>query len=108
MEHGGLRTGAGRKRGFSALKAEEARRIFAEKVAAEIEPLVDALIYKAKEGNIHAAHELFNRAWGKAPQLVSNAPEPITGVKVTIVDPEGRKIEGLNTPKPVESPLSSF
>lgn len=70
MAHGGKRAGAGRKQGFPAIKAEEARRVFAERVAAEIEPIADALIAKAKKGDVRAAMELFNRAWGRPLQTV--------------------------------------
>lgn len=65
---GGYRQGAGRKQGFAAKNAEEARRLLSERVAQEIGPLCDALIKKAKSGDIRAIHELFDRAWGKAPQ----------------------------------------
>lgn len=37
---GGKRTGSGRKKGFAAKSAEEARRLFAERVALEIGPLL--------------------------------------------------------------------
>lgn len=65
---GGFRQGAGRKKGFAAKTAEEARRLLAQRVAAEIGPLIDILIAKAKKGDIRALHELFDRAWGRAPQ----------------------------------------
>ena len=65
---GGQRIGAGRRKGFAAKSAEEARRLLSERVAAEIGPICDALISKAKEGNIPAIKELFDRAWGRAPQ----------------------------------------
>ncbi|MSU74863.1 hypothetical protein EXS57_03775 [Candidatus Kaiserbacteria bacterium] len=73
---GGYRAGAGRKRGFAAKLAEEARTIFAERVAQEIGPLSDVLISKAKAGDIRALHELLDRAWGRAPQ----------GIEMTMVE----------------------
>lgn len=69
--HGGKRSGAGRKKGISARNAEEARRILSQMVMREIEPIGKALIKKAKLGDIHAARELFDRAFGKAPQSIN-------------------------------------
>lgn len=65
---GGYRQGAGRKQGFAAKSAEEARRILSEMVMSEIKPIGKALIAKAKKGDVMAVRELFDRAWGKAPQ----------------------------------------
>jgi len=66
--HGGYRQGAGRKQGFAAKSAEEARRLFAERVAQEIGSIVDILVSKAKQGDLKAIRELLDRAWGR-PQL---------------------------------------
>lgn len=65
---GGKREGAGRKQGFAAKTAEEARKLLSERVAQEIGPITDILIKLAKQGNIKAIHELLDRAWGRAPQ----------------------------------------
>ncbi len=65
---GGKRIGAGRKQGFAAKNAEEARRILSEMVMNEIEPIGKALIAKAKNGDVAATRELLDRAFGKAPQ----------------------------------------
>ncbi|MCX6788223.1 MAG: hypothetical protein NT108_03630 [Candidatus Kaiserbacteria bacterium] len=67
---GGYRAGAGRKRGFAAKLAEDARILLSERVAQEIGPISDALISKAKNGDIRAVHELFDRAWGRARQAI--------------------------------------
>ena len=63
---GGYRPGAGRKKGFSAIEAEEARAYIAERVSASLEPIIDGLIDRATKGDIHATKELFDRAWGRA------------------------------------------
>lgn len=68
---GGYRNGAGRKKGFSAKSAEEARRILSEMVMREINPIGEALITKAKNGEIPAIKELFDRTWGRAPQSIN-------------------------------------
>ena len=65
---GGKRIGAGRKRGFAAKNAEESRRVLSEMVMRDIESIGKALITKAKKGDVMAVRELFDRAFGKAPQ----------------------------------------
>ncbi len=68
---GGYRAGAGRKRGFAAKNAEEARKLLSERVTQEIGPISEALISQAKKGDIRAIKELFDRAWGRAPQATA-------------------------------------
>lgn len=65
MARGGKRPGAGRKKGYAAKSAEEARKVFAELISKEIEPIVKALIKKAKKGDIRATSLLLDRAFGK-------------------------------------------
>jgi hypothetical protein len=65
MARGGKRPGAGRKKGYAAKNAEEARKFIAERVSKEMGPIVNALIKKAKQGDIRAAKELFDRAYGR-------------------------------------------
>lgn len=65
---GGYRPGAGRKKGFAARSSEDARRVFAGMLMAEIKPIAEALITKAKSGDVSAAKELFDRSWGKPIQ----------------------------------------
>lgn len=65
---GGYRQGAGRKQGFAAKNAEEVRKVLSEMVMHDIEPIGRALITKAKKGDVIAVRELFDRAFGKAPQ----------------------------------------
>lgn len=68
--HGGSRTGAGRKAGFAAKNAEEARRYLSERVAMEMASLTDALLKKALEGDMRAMQILMDRAWGKPRQEI--------------------------------------
>ena len=82
MIHGGKRSGAGRKRGFAAIRAEEARKYISEQVANSLESIMRALIKKARAGDIRAAKELFDRAWGRSVESVRmeggiNLPIPI-------------------------------
>lgn len=92
MAHGGKRSGSGRKKGFSAIKAEGARAYFAERVGASLEPIIDALVAKAVAGDIRAAQTLFERAYGRP-----HAPEgePSQQVEVTVIKYAERK-QGLS------------
>jgi len=86
---GGHRPNAGRKQGFSAKNAEEARKLLSERLAQEIEPIADVLVSKAKEGDIRAIKELFDRAWGRPPQALqintddTNLPIPIAKLNIS-------------------------
>ncbi len=76
---GGYREGAGRKLGFAAKNAEEARRVLSDMVIRDIQPIGEALITKAKNGDVTATKELFDRAFGRSPQtakidLTNNRP----------------------------------
>ena len=84
---GGYRQNAGRKIGFAARSAEEARILFAERLAEEIEPIANILISEAKKGNIRAIKELFDRAWGRPPQDISfpvSLTQSIEGVVISV------------------------
>jgi len=70
MTRGGYRQNAGRKQGFSAKSAEEARQVLSEMVMREIGPIGEALITKAKGGDVSATKELFDRAFGKPQQNI--------------------------------------
>lgn len=61
---------AGRKKGVATVRAEEARRVLSEMVFKEITPIGNRLLKEAKKGNIQAIKELFDRAFGKAPQAL--------------------------------------
>ena len=62
---GGHRPNAGRKRGYSAIEAEKSREFILKQVSASLEPIVSALIEKAKAGDIRATQTLFDRAFGR-------------------------------------------
>jgi hypothetical protein len=87
---GGKRQGAGRKKGFAAKSAEEARRVFAEAVSEQIGPIANALVKKAAKGDIRAAQLLFERAWGKASSTdtLTVKSEPMPAVINYIVPTE--------------------
>ena len=100
---GGYRQNAGRKQGFAAKNAEEVRRILSDMVMREIEPIGKALIDKAKKGDVTATRELFDRAFGRAPQnapidsLNSNAAIPTPILSNLFVSPETIERHNLRT-----------
>lgn len=63
----------GRPKGYSAIQAEKAREVLVKMVTDEIEPIGLKLIEEGKKGNIQAIKELFDRAFGKAPQALTGA-----------------------------------
>jgi len=78
---GGHKQNAGRKQGTSSKNAEEAIRLISEMVIKEIKPIREALILKAKNGDVTAIKELFDRAFGRSLQSVDvtsvELPRPI-------------------------------
>ena len=62
----------GRHKGKSRILADKALEYIRERVAEEIEPIMDALISKAKEGDISAIRDLFDRAFGKAKETIEH------------------------------------
>lgn len=73
MALGGKRLNAGRKKGSKAshtLEAEKAKALIIKRVVQSLTPILDALIAKAESGDIIAIKELFDRAFGKAPQAI--------------------------------------
>lgn len=76
MAKGGYRPGSGRPKGVKdpqTLVKEQALLILREKVLAEIGPITEALIAKGMTGDVQAIRELFDRAFGKAPQAITDA-----------------------------------
>lgn len=75
MAHGGSRPGAGRKKGQVAAHTQQAAVARAELIRAYVEniqPINEALIEKAKKGDIAAIKELHDRVYGKSVQPLSN------------------------------------
>lgn len=69
MALGGARPGAGRKPGFNAIQSEKLREYLIEEVLKEKGPLVQALITKAKSGDVQALKEVFERSVGKVKDV---------------------------------------
>ncbi len=84
---GGARAGAGRPAGTvssATLQTQLQREMLVKALEPHIHAITEALVKKAKKGDVQAAKELFDRAWGKAPQAITGAeggPVEITMVK---------------------------
>lgn len=104
---GGYKQNAGRKEGSSVKNAEEARRILSEMVMSEIKPICKALIAKAKKGDIPAARELFDRAFGKAPQTTKIDSDSINPTPILSLLWEEEEKPGQTKPPPIYSGLSN-
>lgn len=75
MARGGKRIGAGRPKDSKekqTLVKEQALLELRQLVLAEIAPIVRALIAKATTGDVQAARELLDRAFGKAQQSIDH------------------------------------
>ena len=76
MARGGYRPGAGRKKDTKekqTLIKEQALLRIRELVVNDIDGIILPLIEKAKTGDVPAINELFDRAFGKAPQTIEGA-----------------------------------
>lgn len=84
MKNGGKRTGAGRPKGSISGHTKEAL-IFKEelikRVLAEKGPIIDALIKKAKKGDVHALKEINDRVLGKANQQIGLDDETMKTIR---------------------------
>lgn len=85
MQNGGKRQGAGRPKGAVSGHTKEAL-IFKEelikRVLAEKGPIIDALIKKAKTGDVQALKEINDRLLGKPHQQLGLDEETISALTV--------------------------
>lgn len=76
MAQGGYRPGSGRKKGAASIERERVGAYIAERIAADIEPMVDKLIHRVvKYGDTYAFRELTDRGFGKAKQTIAGDSE---------------------------------
>lgn len=66
--NGGKRPGAGRKKASHTIQAEAAKAELVRMYCENVRPINEALIQKAKQGDIAAIKELHDRVFGKAAQ----------------------------------------
>lgn len=90
MAKGGARPGAGRKKGSLAqhtLEAQEGKALLIQMYLENIRPINQALIDKAKAGDIQAIKELHDRVYNKAAQPLTGGDGgaiQITGVNILV------------------------
>lgn len=70
---GGYRPGAGRPKAAHTIQAEKAKAELIRRFLEEQKPIFDALLKKAKQGDLQAIRELFERVWGKESQPFEGA-----------------------------------
>lgn len=78
-QHGGKRGGAGRPKGSvggNTIAAQEFRTYVIKRIIKERKLLVDALMKKAKKGDVRAIKELFDRGFGKAVESIKIEQKP--------------------------------
>lgn len=70
-QKGGKRPGAGRPKSQATIQAQIQREQLVELLEPRVEKIFAALAAKAEKGDVQAAKELFDRAWGKPEQTVA-------------------------------------
>ena len=71
MQNGGKRPGAGRKPGYKAKVAELYMELLAKEVEKQKLPIIQALINRAKTGDVQAIKEIHDRLAGKPEQAIT-------------------------------------
>ena len=72
MALGGKRQGAGRPKAQHTIESEKAREYIIQRVTEELEPILTAMIKKARSGDLTAAKDLLDRAFGKAKETAEH------------------------------------
>jgi len=75
MARGGKREGAGRKKAKHTIQAEAFKAFLIAEVIKEKAPIVEALIAKAKTGDVPALKEVFERVLGKPVPVLPDGDE---------------------------------
>lgn len=89
---GGARPGAGRKPGSRAqhtVKAEAFKAFLIAEVIKEKEPIVKALIDKAKAGDVPALKEVLERVLGKPIAVINDDGIPMLPVQLIVKQRDG-------------------
>lgn len=88
-QRGGYRPNAGRPKAAHTIQAEKAKAALIQAYLDNIRPINEALIAKAKQGDIQAIRELHERVYGKVTQPIGgdkDNPLIIQGVTITVQD----------------------
>jgi hypothetical protein len=88
--HGGKRQGSGRKKAPHTIQAEAFKAFLIEKVIAEQEPIVTALISKAKSGDVPALKEVMERVLGKPVPILDPEDAALLPFQLIIKQTNGK------------------
>lgn len=79
----------GRPKSFATLQTQKQREILIKQLETEAPEIFKKLIAKAKSGDVQAAKEIFDRAYGKAPmKFEDDAGENVLPLLVKIIGDE--------------------
>lgn len=84
--------GAGRKKGVSTIRAEQAREFIIKQVCDHLRPIIDKLIEQAEAGDKEAIKILFDRGFGKPKESVEHTGA-VTTILQFVSDIENRRNE---------------
>lgn len=99
MKHGGKRPGSGRPKGSQAthtLQAQEFRKLLIERITQEAEPIIEALIKRAKSGDISAIKEAHERVLGKVKDNLDLAVKGSFSLTELLEEAERREESGAS------------
>jgi hypothetical protein len=89
MPRGGKQPGAGRPKEKRTIQAEKLREFLIAEVLREKGPIIEALIAKAKTGDVPAIKELLERSIGKVKETVdvnNMVSEPLHETLIRAID----------------------
>jgi hypothetical protein len=89
MALGGKRPGAGRKKAQHTIQSEALKAYLIAEVIKEKEPIVKALILKAKTGDVPALKEVFERVLGKPVPVLPDGDEAVLPFALIIKQRDG-------------------
>ena len=85
----------GRPKSSATLQTQKQRELLLKKLEKEAGPIFNKLIEKAKAGDVAATKELFDRAYGKAPQKFDDEDlERLPPLLVKIITNDERDSDG--------------
>lgn len=82
----------GRKKGSATIERERVKSYIAERIAQDIEPMIDKMIHKVLKGDVFAFKELLDRGFGRP-----NVAVDITsgGIPIPLFDYVNKTLDAL-------------
>ena len=90
MPRGGKREGAGRRKAPHTIQAEAFKAFLIQKVIEDQEPIVRALIDKAKTGDVPALKEVMERVLGKPVAVLDPDGDTLLPFQLIIKQTDGK------------------